>query len=191
MFICCSFMTPQYAKYAYNGLKYWNNELYCDYYIASKVCKDWPKDFSVSILKNQCLEAANFSHYDWMILMPGIDSSLISLPKEESLDQNIIYTGYRTFGIGAEPCSLHLYSRKIFEKYRYNENYRYFYDDYDFFYNVTRSIPKKSTKDLLCRSQEHTSLLENPYIKEVAQKERRCFLNSYLSINGHEFPRLV
>lgn len=190
--LCCSFLSQQYAGKFGASLKLRNEEIDVDYFVASEVCKNWPKDYSVSRLKNVCLDAATYSAHEWMILMPGIDCSLIAAPKLDALDPKTIYSGHRTSGINLEPCSLHLYGRSVFEKYRYDENYRYFYDDYDFFYNVTRSIPKKTLRDLVCYHQPHVSLtVDNQYVAEAAKKEYSCFLKNYKHIHGRDFVEKV
>jgi hypothetical protein len=183
-------MSPQYGDFFYKSLLKWNfNFRDCSYFIASDPCLNWPLDFNISALKNKCLDAACSVDADWLILLPGADCSLMSMPNFRNLDENVIYGGFLKEKYGEKPkiCSLHAYSKKIYKKYRYDEFFRFYWDDFDFFHNQTKDVPKKIAEDLICFHQTHGRLTENEYIGDRFQIEKTAFLKKYNAVHGIDF----
>lgn len=188
--LICSFFSSGYSKIFYESVFKMNNSFKnCSFYVASCVSENNPFDFSVSKLKNECLQAAKVEKPDWMVLMPGVDSSLLSLPDLTLLDENTIYFGRKmdTFDNRSYFCSLHLYSKKVYENYTYDENFKFFWDDFDFFHNVTKDFKKEYLSDFYCSHKSHASLCENIYIKNKFDEEKSLFLDRYRNIHGVDF----
>lgn len=185
-----SIMSPQYGNFLYKSFPRWNFNLRdCNYFVASDPCLNWPLDFNISALKNKCFDAASSINADWLILLPGADCSLISMPDFKLLDENIIYVGSRKENHIEKPyiCSLHAYSKKIYKNYRYDEFFKFYWDDFDFFHNQTKDIPKKFDANLICFHQTHDSLAENKYVGERSEIEKKAFLIKYKNLHGVDF----
>lgn len=189
--LICSFFSDSYSSVFYKSLNKYNRTFNdCGFFVASETCSNWPHDFCISRLKNKCLDAAKNIKPDWMVLLPGCDSSLLEVPNFKQLDDSIVYTGYRKnkmleFG---ESCSLHMYSSKIYNNYRYDENFCFFYDDYDFYYNQLKDLPKQKIYTLNCFHEKHDSLPStNPVIADKFNQERNLFIKKYFSLHGKDF----
>lgn len=189
--LICNFMTQNYASSFYEALPKYNTTFKdCSFFVASEVCKDWVNEYSVSRLKNKCIDAARILNVDWMVMMTGIDSSLMEIPDLKNLDDEIIHVGKRTETTNdcAHACSLHLLSRKIYNKYKYNEFYRFYWDDFDYFYNVTKGVNKKEVDNFLCFHKKHNSLVsENEFVKARFEKEKQMFYLEYEKLYGCNF----
>lgn len=189
--LICNFLTQNYAPCFYESLSKYNTSFKdCSFFVASEVCKDWVTEYSVSRLKNKCIDAATLLNVDWMIMMTGIDSSLMEMPDLKNLDDGIIYVGKRTETTrdDAYLCSLYLLSRKIYTKYKYDEFYRFYWDDFDYFYNVTKDVGKKEIDNFLCFHKTHPSLAEdNELVKARFKKEKQMFYLKYKNLYSYDF----
>lgn len=187
--LICSFFSDNYAEIFFESIKKYRPFDDCGFFVASEVCSNWPKDFNISKLKNKCLDAASNLMPDWMVLLPGCDSSLLELPNLNKLNNSILYFGVKKQKVSdwGEKCSLHLYSKNIYCNYRYDESYNFFYDDYDFFYNQTANIEKSIAYNFSCYHKNHVSLIENAYIAEKNSIEKDRFLKEYKRIHNKNF----
>lgn len=178
-----NFVTPEYADFNYKSLKWWNYNIpNCKYYTVSEICENWPYDYNVSSLKNKCLDVAKKLRPDWMILMPGADCALRSLPNLESLDKNKIYWGnkFDEKFENRKSCSIFLYSNVVYDNYRYDERHNFYYDDYDFFHLKTKNIDKQKLDSFLCVHLDHVPLpLKNDYVKQSFFNSKSIFENDY------------
>lgn len=189
--LICTFFSDSYSSVFYKSLRKYNPVFEdCGFFTATETCINWPNDFCISRLKNKCLDAAKNIKPDWMVLLPGCDSSLLEVPNFKQLDDSIVYTGYRKnkmleFG---ESCSLHMYSSKVYNNYRYDENFCFFYDDYDFYYNQLKTFNKQKTFALNCYHDSHISLPSvNSFVSEKFNSEKQLFLNKYFELYGRNF----
>lgn len=184
-----SYMTPQ-ASHRYNFFhKVVGN---FTYFVASDLCEDFPFDFNIAALKNKCIKAARISKPDWLILLSGIDASIIKLPNFKLLDENILYLGKKIDVLDTpESCSHWLMSKKIYTNYSLDESYHcYGWDDFDFVYNQCKNIKKESINDLLCADlppEDPPLIVRDSYCKEVFEKNRIRFLNRYKELYGVDF----
>lgn len=165
-----------------------------NYYIASNLSENFPYDFSVSKLKNDCIKAARILQPDWLILLSGIDASIINLPSFNKLDENILYLGHRLLKCKNKiKCSNWLMSKKIFNKYLLNESFEcYGWEDFDFIYNVCFNIKKELRVDFLTEDfREEPIDLKlvncNEYAKITCEKNKTLFLDRYKLINKQDF----
>lgn len=184
-----SYMTPQ-ASHRYNFFhKVVGN---FTYFVASDLCEDFPFDFNIAALKNKCIKAARISKPDWLILLSGIDASIIKLPNFKLLDENTLYLGKKIDILGVpEPCSHWLMSKKIYTDYSIDESYNcYGWDDFDFVHNQCKNIKKESINDLLCVDlppEDPPLIFRDSYCKDVFEENRIRFLSRYKELYGVDF----
>lgn len=189
--LICSFYTHNYSKVFYDSVCAQKHLIEnCGFYAATEICEKWPDDFCISRLKNKCLHAASKIKPDWMVLLPGCDSVLLKIPILDELNKNYIYYGHKRIAASntKEKCSLHLYPKVVYENFRYDENFHYFWDDFDFFYNTTKDIPKEACESLLCEHEAHESLIsKSKFIHDSFHKEKELFLKKYLNLHNEEY----
>jgi len=179
-----NFLTPEYSDINYKILNWWNCSIpNSKLYTVSEICENWPFDYNISRLKNKCLDVAKKLKPDWMILMPGIDCAIKSLPNFKTLDKNKIYYGCKVDSRleNKQPASMHLYSSVVYENFRYDEKHAFYYDDFDFFFLKTKTIEKQKLDSFLCVHLNHQGLLyKNDFVKNSYEKSKIIFEEEYL-----------
>lgn len=189
-----NFLTPEYSNINYKTLNWWNCSIpNCNLYTVSEICENWPLDYNISRLKNKCLDVAKKIKPDWMILMPGIDSAIKSVPNFKALDKNKLYYGNRV-NINLErkeSASIHLYSNLVYENFKYDEKHAFYYDDLDFFFLKTKDVPKEKLDSLVCVHLDHEILpSKNDYIKKSFDESKFIFETEYLKTFNTPFSYL-
>lgn len=187
--LIASFMTPQ-ASHRYNFFPKVSGNF--NYFIASDLCENFPYDLNIAALKNKCIKAARMIKPNWMVLLSGIDASIIKLPDFKTLDENVLYLGKKIDISGIpEPCSHWILSRKIYSNYNIDESFScYGWDDYDFVHNQCKDIKKQSIDNLLCIDlppEEPSLISKNIYCQDIFDENRARFLKRYKELHGKDF----
>lgn len=187
--LIASFMTPQ-ASHRYNFFPKIVGNFH--YFVASDLCENFPYDFNIAVLKNKCIKAAKIIKADWLVLLSGIDASVLKLPDFRTLDENILYLGKKIDIAGIpEPCSHWILSRKIYMNHCLDESYScYGWDDFDFVHNECKDIRKQSLDNLLCLDlppEDPPLIVKHEYCAEIFNQSRDRFLKKYKQIHGVDF----
>lgn len=182
-------MTPQ-ASHRYNFFPKVSGNFH--YFVASDLCENFPYDLNIAALKNKCIQAARIIKPNWMVLLSGIDASIIKLPNFKTLDENVLYLGKKIDVSGIpEPCSHWLLSKKIYTNYNIDESFScYGWDDYDFVHNQCKDLKKQSIDDLLCIDlpPEDPSLInKNIYCQDIFNENKERFLLKYKKLHNKDF----
>jgi hypothetical protein len=189
--LIASYMTPQ-ASHRFSFFHKVTGNF--SYFVASELCENFPFDFSVARLKNKCIKAAKIIKPDWLIILSGIDSSIIKLPSFKKLDSCALHLGYRMSKENIpEKCSNWILSKKIYENFLLDEEFKcYGWEDFDFVYNVCKDIKKQSCRDFLTvdinDDNVDTKLIsKSPFAIENWESNKTKFLNKYMRLNKLSF----